>query len=130
MDREILVLSLLALLLKVSNYVKKFFLIALVLGIYLNWGSIQGGSSRVPYSAQANAEVVLYATEWCGYCQKTRELLADNNIPYVEYDIEESEQGYREYKNLGGRGVPVVNVKGTVIHGYSAQRILAAARSE
>lgn len=109
---------------------KKFFVIALVLGIYLNWGSLQGDSSVASSYIDADAEVVLYATEWCGYCQKTRELLADNNIPYVEYDIERSEQGFREYKSLGGRGVPVVNVKGTVIHGYSAQRILAAARSD
>ena len=109
---------------------KKFFAIALVLGVYLHWSSFQGGPSRAPNYADPDAEVVLYATEWCGYCQKTRELLADNNISYVEYDIERSEQGYREYKNLGGRGVPVVNVKGTVIHGYSAQRILAAAHTE
>jgi len=109
---------------------KKFIVIALALGIYQNWDSITGGSSDAYQYAPASDEVVLYATDWCGYCQKTRELFDRNNIPYVEYDIERSERAYQEYRSLGGRGVPVINAKGTVIHGYSAQQILAAAGQE
>ena len=109
---------------------KKFIVIALALGIYQNWDSITGSPSGDYQWATASDEVVLYATDWCGYCQKTRELFARNNIPYVEYNIERSEQAYQEYRSLGGRGVPVVNAKGTVIHGYSSQRILAAAQQD
>lgn len=109
---------------------KKFLVIALVFGVYQNWGSITGFFAGEPEYATASGGVVMYATQWCGYCEKTRKLFAKHGISYVEYDIERSEQAYREYKKLGGRGVPVVNAHGTVILGYSPQRILAAAQQK
>lgn len=105
---------------------KKFLAIAVIFGIYQNWYGISDFFSGTPDTVTAGGGVVLYATQWCGYCQKTRELFATHNIQYVEYDIERSKQAHREYRKLGGRGVPVVNVNGTIIHGYSPERILAA----
>jgi len=108
---------------------KKFLAIALVFGVYQNWDSISDFLTGAPRYEPAGDGVVLYATQWCRYCEKTRKLFAKNDIPYVEFDIERSEQGRREYRKLGGRGVPVVNVYGTIIHGYSPQLILDAVRS-
>lgn len=108
---------------------KKFLIIAFLLGLYLHWDDISNFVGGSPDYAAADSGVVLYATEWCGYCERTRKLFAENDVPYVEYDIEKSTQAYQDYKRLGGRGVPVVNANGTVIHGYSPQRILAASKS-
>jgi len=69
--------------------------------------------------------VILYATSWCGYCKKTRAFLADNNIAYTEYDIETSEDGRKQHEALGGGGVPVLDIKGTVVHGYSVANMTA-----
>ena len=106
---------------------KKLIAFALIVGIFQNWDKLNSVVFGSPGSAASDNGVVLYATDWCGYCQKTRELFAGNDIPYVEVDIEKSEAGYREYKRLGGRGVPVVNAHGTVIHGFAPQPILEAA---
>jgi len=106
---------------------KKYVIAALILGLYLHWDDVSRFVAGAP-EYDADAGVVLYATEWCGYCEKTRELFAKNDVPYVEYDIEKSTQAYKEYKRLGGRGVPLVNANGTVIHGYSPQQILAASQ--
>ena len=106
---------------------KKFLIAALIIGLYLHWDDIGGFFAGSP-DYQTNSGVVLYATEWCGYCERTRKLFAKHDIPYVEYDIEKSEQAYKEYKRLGGSGVPLVNANGTVIHGYAPQRILAASQ--
>ena len=108
---------------------KKIVAFAVFFFVLLNWGGFGGSLFSSPSYEPPTDKVVLYATQWCGYCQKTRELFAENNIKYVEYDIEKSERGYWEYKQLGGRGVPVVNARGTVIHGYEPGRILSAARS-
>ncbi len=107
---------------------KKFVAVLLMIGIYQNWDGISEFFGGTP-DYQPGGGVVLYATQWCGYCQKTRELFARHGIRYVEFDIEKSSQGYEQFKRLGGRGVPVVNANGTVIHGYSEQRILAAVRA-
>ncbi|MDG1074719.1 MAG: glutaredoxin family protein [Methylophilaceae bacterium] len=67
--------------------------------------------------------VVLYATSWCGYCKKTRAFLAENNIQYTEYDIETSTHGRDEHRALGGSGVPVMVIKGDVVHGYNTRKM-------
>jgi glutaredoxin len=83
---------------------------------------------RPDYSTARN-EVILYATEWCGYCRKTRELFKENNISFVEYDIEKSERSLKEYKRLGGTGVPLIKINGKVIRGYNQKVILASLNS-
>ena len=85
--------------------------------------------ARPDYSTARN-EVILYATEWCGYCQKTRELFKENNISYVEYDIDKSERRLKEHKRLGGTGVPLLRINGKVIHGYNEKLILASLKSD
>ncbi|UTF58968.1 glutaredoxin family protein [Gilvimarinus sp. DA14] len=74
-------------------------------------------------------ETILYATSWCGYCKKTRELLREHNIPYTEYDIEKSVKGERDYQALEGRGVPLMVINGEVVRGYDPRRILKLAKN-
>ncbi len=76
-------------------------------------------------------DVVLYSTTWCGYCAKTREYFAENNIDYIDLDVEKSEEGRRIYQQMGGNGVPIVVVNNdTVIHGYAPDEINAALKGD
>ncbi len=85
-------------------------------------------SQQPDYVAGYDSEVVLYATSWCGYCEKTRKLFEKNNIAYTEYDIEESSSANKEFKKLGGKGIPLVVVDGDIVRGYDPKRILSLAR--
>jgi glutaredoxin len=108
---------------------KKFLLIMLVVVVYQNWGKIENfvsSSSAVPAQVQANAKVTLYATDWCGYCKQTRRFLDGKGIPYTEFDIEKDAAGRKAYEALGGRGIPLIDVNGTLIRGFSEEAILAA----
>ncbi len=71
----------------------------------------------------SQGKVLLYATDWCPYCEKTRRLLKTKHIPYQEYNIETSDVGREQYQRLDGRGVPVLLVAGEVIRGYHEQQI-------
>ncbi len=46
-------------------------------------------------------------------------------MPYIEYDIERSPEGRRQYDALRGRGVPILTVGDTVVRGYNRREILA-----
>lgn len=115
---------------------KKVIVFIVVIALYQNWGRIEsafspGLSKQQLVTAQNNAQnsagkVILYGTSWCGYCKKTREFLADNNIAYTEFDIESSAEGRRRYDAINGSGVPVLEVNNTVIQGYAPEAILAA----
>lgn len=68
--------------------------------------------------------VKLYETAWCGYCKATRELLKKYNVPYQARDIEKSNQAKQEFKQLGGRGVPVLVVGDEILYGYNQRKIV------
>ena len=68
-------------------------------------------------------EVILYSTRQCPYCAKTRRLFRNANIPFIEYDVEQSADHYRDYKQHGGNGVPLIVIGPTVVHGYDPGRI-------
>ena len=76
-------------------------------------------------AAPQATRVTLYATSWCGWCRKTRELLASLNVPYLEKDIEKDPEGAAEYaqKVNPSVGVPVLDMAGIVVVGYSEGRI-------
>jgi glutaredoxin len=63
--------------------------------------------------------VVMYATEWCGYCRKARAYFRKHNIPYTEHDIEKSESALKAFRMLGGRGVPLIVVGDQRMSGFS-----------
>ncbi|CAE6951087.1 MULTISPECIES: glutaredoxin family protein [Pseudomonas] len=104
---------------------KKILLILAALALFQHWDKLERWLNP-PQASTASGEIVLYATSWCGYCAKTRELFAADGIAYREVDIEKDSAGRATYQALGGRGVPVIDMRGQVIHGYDVRAIRAA----
>ena len=55
-----------------NGILKKVLFVLVVVVIFQNWGKIERvlhPSAAVPEQTRASARVVLYATEWCGYCR-------------------------------------------------------------
>jgi glutaredoxin len=109
---------------------KKIIFVVFVALLALNWGKItslmSGAAAKSEYAQRG--EVVLYATRWCGYCKATRDLLTREGIAYREFDIENSAEGAKLYRAIGGRGVPVLEVGNQIIRGYNEKQILAAVK--
>jgi glutaredoxin len=64
--------------------------------------------------------IVFYSAAWCGYCRAAREFFDRNGIAYTEHDIEKSEEGARDYRKLGGGGIPLIFVGDEKIRGFNA----------
>ena len=56
----------------------------------------------------------------------TQRFIAEDGIAYREVNIETDTAGRAQYQALGGRGVPVIDLRGQVIHGYDVRAIRAA----
>jgi mycoredoxin len=122
----------------------KWLFISIVLAGFLNWysdGWIFSSLASVDVSTVGSSsyneeiaaikplhqeDVILYATQWCGYCKKTRAFLRSKGIDYIEYDIEKSATGRQQYDSLNGNGVPLLVVKSEIIRGYDTQAIMNA----
>ena len=108
---------------------KKVLLVLLVVVVFQYWGKIErvfNPSQVAPEQTRASAQVVLYSTEWCGYCKQIRRFLDQKGLPYQAFDIEKDAQARKAYEALGGGGIPFVDVNGTLIREFSPEKIMAA----
>jgi mycoredoxin len=82
-----------------------------------------------PITVPAGFQAALYATEWCGYCARTRAFFKENNIAFREFDIEKSDDAHAQFKRLGGNGVPLVLIAEEAIHGYDEGAMRSALKT-
>lgn len=71
-----------------------------------------------------SVKVEVFMTSWCGYCKKLERFLNEKGIPYVAYDIEKDSSAASTFKQLGGRGVPVVRIGSHVVQGYNPDAVM------
>ncbi|MGA7537367.1 MAG: glutaredoxin 3 [Steroidobacteraceae bacterium] len=63
-------------------------------------------------------KVVMYATSWCPYCARARQLLEAKGIALEEIDIETRPEARREMMERSARGtVPQIFISGTHVGG-------------
>lgn len=89
-----------------------------------------GAQHRSRQENCGQVDVVLYTTARCGYCARARRFLNRNDIAWCEKDINRSDSHYREFKSLGGSGVPLAlfgrkpgggGLRGQVLRGFSEE---------
>ncbi len=81
--------------------------------------------SNNPNPSTTSKKVVIYTTDWCGYCKKAKKFMRKNRIAFTEYDIEKSARGKREYQRLNGHGVPLIVVGDKTLSGFSPASLMA-----
>lgn len=69
-----------------------------------------------------DAPVVMLSTSTCGYCKRLRADLRQWGVAFDDIDVESSRAGERAYREVNGRGVPILVIGDTVLHGYSPER--------
>jgi len=72
-------------------------------------------------------EVKIYSTPTCPWCNKTKEWLKENNIEFKSIDVSVDEKAAEEMvEKSGQRGVPVIDIDGTIITGYDVSAMKEA----
>ncbi len=68
-------------------------------------------------------EIIMYGTKTCMYCYVAKEFFRKHQLPFTEFDIEESDKNMQMFTLLGGRGTPLIIVNKEIIYGYDEQLI-------
>jgi len=106
--------------------------------------AVQGFAFAAPplaakVEAAKAAEVVLFTTEWCGYCKKARGYFESHKIPFSEYDLENDRKAEAKLGALAKEagvpresmsGVPIIFIGKQLLRGWDegeAKRLLAKA---
>ena len=69
-------------------------------------------------------KVIVYSTQSCPWCKKTKEFLSANKIRYSEKDVGNDTKAAREMiKKSGQTGVPVIEIGNEIIVGFNERRL-------
>lgn len=80
----------------------------------------------------AASGVIIYGADWCKPCHLAEDYLRERKVPVVMKDIEEDPAAHEEMKrklaaaNLRGASIPVIDVGGTLVVGFSPRTLDAA----
>ena len=72
-----------------------------------------------PLNMKDAPDVLMLGAAWCPACKAATRFFVKNNINYCEYDMETNAIGARLYKEVNGRGVPILFIGQHRIHGFS-----------
>ena len=80
-------------------------------------------------SESKESKIVMYATSWCGYCARARQLLASKGQQWEEIDLDEQPGRREEMIEKSGRtSVPQIWIGERHVGGYDDLVALEAVR--
>lgn len=72
-------------------------------------------------------KVLIYTTQTCPWCAKTKEFLKANKISFTNKDVGKNKKNAQEMiKKSGQQGVPVIEINGKIIVGFDKQKLKGA----
>lgn len=70
------------------------------------------------------SRVVIYTTQSCPWCRKTKEFFKEHKIKYAEKDVGSDYKAVQEMiKKSGQQGVPVTDIDGQIVVGFDEERL-------
>ena len=70
------------------------------------------------------AEVTIYSTPTCVYCNAAKKFFSQNNVAYTEYNVAEDQERRKEMIEKSGQmGVPVIGIDGNMVVGFNQPKI-------
>jgi glutaredoxin 3 len=78
-------------------------------------------------SVDPAGNVTIYSATWCAFCHAAKQYLDKLGVKYTDKDVEtDPAAGLDAVNKSGQRGIPVLDIGGTVIVGFDRPRIDAA----
>jgi glutaredoxin len=81
-------------------------------------------------SGRSCPTVEIFVTSWCGYCKMMEQVLDKKGIAYTTYDVEKDDNAAKIYRELHGRGVPLIRVGSKVVYGYDPETVISYANGK
>lgn len=85
-----------------------------------NWTEVIRRAPPPTTAAAGTVAITMYSTEWCPVSKRARAYFAQKGLEVRDLDIEAVEEGMREFREFGGRAVPLVIVGDMRMRGFDA----------
>lgn len=71
--------------------------------------------------------VTIYTATWCAFCHAAKDYMDKKGVKYTDKDVEHDAEALKEsVEKSGQRGIPVLDIDGTIIVGFDRPKIDAA----
>jgi glutaredoxin-like YruB-family protein len=78
-------------------------------------------------NAKDDHQVTVYSADWCAFCHAAKQYFDQKGVKYTEKNVEKDPAAGLEAVNKSGqRGIPVIDIDGTIILGFDRPKIDAA----
>lgn len=68
--------------------------------------------------------VKVYSTPTCPWCSMVKKYLDEKNVQYEDFDVSKDREAAAEMVSKSGqRGVPVIDINGSIVVGFDKDRI-------
>ena len=94
-----------------------------------------GPGKQAPPSGGSKVVAIIYGADWCKPCHAAQSYLEAHGVTVVHKDIESSEAAQAEMRQKlaragkGGASIPVIDIKGQILVGYSPAALDQAIRT-
>jgi glutaredoxin len=68
-------------------------------------------------------DVILYGADWCGACRMAKKYMDSKGVDYEERNVDEPRWAQEMRAKAGPGGIPVIDVGGQIMRGFSAERL-------
>ncbi len=91
-------------------------------------------SAKPAPAAAGEISAIVYGASWCGPCHQATRHLQRQGVKVVEYDVEKEPARAKEMQQkmqragLSGSTIPVIDLEGTILQGFSARALDQALR--
>ncbi|MFC2174828.1 glutaredoxin family protein [archaeon] len=70
------------------------------------------------------ATVIVYSTPTCPWCHRAKDYFTEKGVEFTDYDVAADQAKAQEMiEKSGQRGVPVIDIDGTIIVGFDQPKI-------
>jgi len=78
----------------------------------------------------SNTNITVYSATWCAFCHAAKNYFDQKGVKYTDKDVEtDPSAGLEAVDKSGQRGIPVIDIDGTIIVGFDRPRIDAALKA-
>jgi glutaredoxin len=93
-------------------------LAALIALLFFAGKALLQGSRSGGAMPNAMAEVEIYTTSYCGTCKIAKAYMRRQGIAYTAHDVEADIDRRREFYDRGGKGTPLIFMRGQRMEGF------------
>ncbi len=94
---------------------------------------LSGSISKIParsydnlpanVSSSSSHRIDVFVADWCSVCRSLEAYLKKKKVRYNRKDIDASAAARKEFKKLGGGGIPLLKVGSQTIRGFNRDKI-------